>query len=270
MISNRTAFDTWEALEISPNHVDIWLTNCGALSEPNLLPDYGYILTDSERQQHGRFHFAKDRHRYLVTRLLIRHVLSRYVPIKPQDWRFEATHYGKPFITNVHPVAQDLSFNISHSDSVVVVAIAHQRSIGIDIEDLSRKAPLEVADHFFSPYEVRQLRALPSAQQPRRFFDLWTLKESYIKARGKGLSIPLDQFSFSLDPQPYLAASFDSGLDEAPQRWAFWQWCPSNISLAALCVDTGASSHVPLITVRETIPYVSELITAFEPSRRSR
>ena len=92
--------------------------------------------------------------------------------------------------------------NLSHTDGLVALAVA-KTPVGVDVEDLQRRGrTVELSDRFFAPSEARALRALPEAAQRSRFFDLWTLKEAYIKARGQGLAIPLASFAFDLDHGP--------------------------------------------------------------------
>lgn len=204
------------------------------------------LLSPPEVVRHGRFHFEKDRHCYLVTRCLVRTVLSRYVPqIAPQDWVFEPGAYGRPQITNPQPAAQALRFNLSHCDGLVVLAITAGREVGIDTENTSRHAPLKVADHFFSQHEAQALRSLPAAEQACRFWELWTFKESYIKARGIGVSLPLAQFSIDLATEGRVSIGFD-GIADTPATWQLWQYKPGPHHLVALCLQRGGTAPTEL------------------------
>ncbi|MGN6652347.1 4'-phosphopantetheinyl transferase family protein, partial [Trinickia sp.] len=229
--------DILEQLTLSRGDIDIWVAIVAQVPDADLTAQLDAVLTEDERKKHAKLFIEKVRRRYLVTRSLVRYVLSRYVPIRPADWRFEATAFGRPTIANTHSGVSGLSFNLSHSDRLVTLAVTRDCEIGIDVEDLGRRAPLDIAERYFSPDEARQLRSLPEAAQPQRFFDFWTLKESYIKARGKGLSLPLDQFGFDLRGDGPLRVQFDPSLDDSPCHWTFWQWRPSADSLAALCVE---------------------------------
>lgn len=255
-------------LTLLPGQVDVWVALVDQACDAEPASRFDQVLTEEERRQRAKFVFEKDRRRYLVTRALVRCVLSRYLPIRPQDWRFEATHFGQPFIVNPHPCVSGLTFNISHSDQVVLLGVTRDGQLGIDVEDLHRNVPIDVADSFFAPGEIRQLRALPPALQARRFLDFWTLKESYIKARGKGLSLPLDQFGFELDVEPQLRAYFDPALNDSAHNWTFWQWHPSADSIAALCVESRPGVE-NTIKVRRTIPFVMEQDMTFDVVRES-
>jgi 4'-phosphopantetheinyl transferase len=223
--------------------IDIWVAVVGEAPDADLAAQFEQVLTGDERERHGKFVFEKDRRRYLVTRSLVRYVLSRYVPIRPADWRFKVTAFGRPFIINPHPAVSGLTFNISHSDQVALLGVTREGRLGIDIEDLRRNVPLDIAGSFFSSGEVRQLRSLPIASQPPRFLDFWTLKESYIKARGEGLSLPLDKFGFDLSGEGVLQAYFDASLNDLPVNWTFWQWRPTADSLRRFASKTGPASR---------------------------
>lgn len=258
-----------DQLMLRPGAIDVWVALVAQVHDAaDLAAQYDAVLTEDERARHAKFLFEKDRRRYLVTRSLARYVLSRYVPIRPADWRFEPTEFGRPAIANVHPAVGGLTFNISHSEQVVVLGVTRDGRLGIDVEDRHRKMPLDVAEHFFSALEAQQLRSLPAALQPSRFLDFWTLKESYIKACGKGLSLPLDQFGFDLTGDAALQPHFDASLNDSAKHWTFWQWRPCADSLAALCVENqaGPKRH---ITVRRAVPFVFEEEMAFEVLRKS-
>jgi 4'-phosphopantetheinyl transferase len=192
-----------------------------------------------------------------LTRVLVRAVLSRYVPIAASDWRFERSAYGRPMVINDHELIRDLMFNISHTDGLIVLAVTYASLVGVDTETRRREVSLEVADRYFSPSESAALRALPAGLQQRRFLDLWTLKESYIKARGLGLSIPLDKFSFNLDDDSSNAIAFDGDFDDLPSRWRFYQIDPSDEYAVALCLQR-QTSEPPTVIGRRIIPLVSE------------
>jgi 4'-phosphopantetheinyl transferase len=226
-------------LQIDSHQVHLWHLYVPGQDDPTGDEAIMALLTPEERERHGRFHFARDRRRYLMTRGLIRSLLSRYVPqVAPADWRFENNEYGRPRIANALPQAQRIRFNISHSASLVVAALAVEREVGVDVEHTARNAPLEIAEHFFSAKEAQALQQLPAGLQPARFWDLWTLKESYIKARGMGLSIPLDRFSFDLDGGDGAAIGFEHGLEgDSAERWRFWRLQPDDAHAVALCLE---------------------------------
>jgi 4'-phosphopantetheinyl transferase len=240
--------------------IDIWCAFCQTITDPPLLERYRGLLTAEELQQGARYHFAHDRHRYLITRALVRTTLSRYADVPPECWTFIPNPYGRPGISNDDTRARRISFNISHSSELVVLAITQDHDLGVDTEDvLTRSPPLEIADRFFAPEEVATLRALPLDRQPTRFFQHWTLKESYIKARGMGLSLPLDQFAFHFADPGEVRLTTQPQLEDPAEHWRFWQWWlePSRQHLLALC-----ARHVPgdatRLVLRQTVPLVSD------------
>ncbi len=225
-------------LENHLNQIDVWLAFSSEIKSVQLLEQYRLLLTEQERCQERRFHFSKDQHRYLITRALVRTVLSKYAPVAPEQWRFSSNAFGKPEIANDVACAQEISFNISHTDGLIVLGVTRRQSLGVDAEHLRvRPAPIEAASHFFSMHEVCALRAQPTVMHHDLFFQYWTLKEAYVKARGMGLSIPLEQFSFHLQHEGKIAVSFDRVLNDRPSRWNFWQYRVSPDWLLSICVE---------------------------------
>ncbi len=151
------------------------------------------LLSADEVERAGRFHFDIHRKRYIVGRAMLRTTLSRILGTAPRKLQFAYSQYGKPTLEG------DLRFNLSHSDSYAVLAVAAGCDVGVDVERVRRDDDLiPLARRFFSPAEVEQLTALPADEQTMAFFRCWTRKEAYIKADGAGLSIPLDAFSVAL------------------------------------------------------------------------
>ncbi|WP_193316973.1 4'-phosphopantetheinyl transferase family protein [Janthinobacterium sp. FT14W] len=216
------------------------------------------LLNDSERAQQTRFHFADDRLRYLVTRAMVRTVLSRYAAVAPSAWEFTTNAYGRPGLAAHHGIPA-LRFNISHTRGLIALAVSAGRALGVDVEHVAARAGASgIASHFFSSVEAAALASLPQEQRQERFFEYWTFKESYIKARGRGLSLPLDQFSFHFPDPQAVHISFDEGFDDAdPQRWCFWQSRPAPGYLLALCAECNGG-NAPTITVRKVLPLVNE------------
>jgi 4'-phosphopantetheinyl transferase len=254
-------------LRLDNDSVDVWLAFCAQAREATLLDRYRELLTDGERVQSERFRFERDRLRYLVTRALVRTVLSRYAPVEPAAWRFAPTEYGRPTIIDGECVAPGLSFNLSHTSDLVALAVARDRAVGIDTESLERDAPLDLADRYFAPAECLDLLALPPTDRPLRFFELWTFKESYIKARGMGLSIPLDSFAFDLHTPGRVLLSFVAGFDDTSLRWQLEQRWATRTHPLALCVERppGAALHV---SGRHVVPLRSEAPVELPLTRR--
>jgi 4'-phosphopantetheinyl transferase len=121
----------------------------------------------------------------------------------------------------------DLRFNISHTDGLIACAVTIGREVGVDVENIGRRLLHDVAGRHFAPNEVRDLRQLPDDEQQRAFFDYWTLKEAYIKARGFGLALPLGDFAFKLNPPAPPVIAFEPALEDDPATWQFLQDWPT-------------------------------------------
>jgi 4'-phosphopantetheinyl transferase len=242
---------------LHPDHIDLWFTFlddvASSAANSDLLQRYRTLLSPPEQQAQERFHFEKDRHRYLVTRALVRTVLSRYAPVAPQDWAFETNAYGKPSVAHSTVLAKTLSFNVSHTQGLVLVGVTHSAPLGVDVENTQRGAALDAAQAFFAPSEVTDLAQLPPHLQGERFFQYWTLKESYIKARGLGLSIGLDQFCFDLSQPDGVRLWIDPHQNDTPAHWRFWQLRLSNHYWVAVCAGS-QSSTLPALQVRQVVP----------------
>ncbi len=255
--------------QIDSRHIHLWLAFLAELTDPSLLAEYRQLLTEQELRQQLRFRFERDKHRYLVTRAMVRTVLSKYADVAPRDWQFEVNAYGRPSIAAEHEVAAGIEFNLSHTDGLVVLGVARGRALGVDVENVcTRQSGIEIADRYFAPAEVAAMRALPPEQQARRFFEYWTLKESYIKARGMGLSIPLDHFSFDLSRARDARIVMDKRLGDSPSKWCFWQLQPRAEHLVAVCAQR-LEAEPPRWTMRRFVPLHGErrLLSPF--SRRS-
>ena len=238
--------------------IDIWLAFYDEIVDEQLFAQLRELLTSAERAQELRFYFADDRKRYLITRAMARTVLSRYEAVAPEDWVFGVNDYGRPTIANFGDGGCDLCFNISHTRGLIALAVGRGRALGIDVENiLLRKAPLEIVDRFFAPEETAALASIPLAQQQDRFFEYWTFKESYIKARGMGLSIPLDQFSFEYPNAQRVRLTIHPQLGDDANRWSFWQFRPRPDYQLAVCVERVADES-PRLTFRKIVPTVTD------------
>lgn len=203
---------------LGEDDVHIWYCFYEDVQDAALLARYDALMNDEERARHRRFYFERDQHMFLVTRALCRTVLSRYADCAPEAWTFDKNEWGRPHITGPVPGPH---FNLSNTHGLVTCAVARTESIGIDVEDVTRRTePRDIADRFFSKQEVANLLRLPDDEHRRRFFALWTLKEAYIKARGMGLAIPLGHFSYELERDP-IRIGFSDKIDDTPERWKF-------------------------------------------------
>ncbi len=234
----------------------LWYVFPDTLRDSALLAAYHRLMTPEEQAQQQRYRFEKGRHEYLITRALVRTVLSRYVTIDPSLWRFDKNKYGKPAIASPK-VVLPLSFNLSNTTGLIVCLVALEREVGVDVENMTRPGEtVEIAEQFFSPTEVSALRTLPPISQRSRFFEYWTLKEAYIKARGMGLALPLEQFSFHLEKGQPVRISFDPRLQDNSDSWQFAQFQPTSHHQVAAAIRRGNDTNLA-IHLHYTIPLVS-------------
>ena len=256
-------------MPINAQHIDMWFTFYTDIVDTVLLAAMRQLLNEAERIEESRFHFADDRKRYLVTRAMVRTVLSRYAPVAPEDWTFSSNESGRPAIATQHAQAIGLTFNLSHTRGLIALGVSRHRTLGVDVESVHRQQDtLSIAEHYFAPAEYAELARLPEAQRQARFFEYWTFKESYIKARGKGLSIPLDKFSFHFANDRAVRMVTDPVLSDAANGWRFWQLRPAPEYLLAICAQS-LDGDAPILTMRKTIPMVADDIIDLPVLKRS-
>ena len=222
------------------------------------------LLDDDERARAARFVHERDRRQFIAAHALLRVLLQHLAERPAGAWRFIALSHGKPALHPDHRLAdhrlQRLAFNISHTHGAVACAMTLDHAIGVDIEDVERSGRLlEIADAYFAPDELALLRAAPAARQRPLFFRLWTLKEAYIKAHGEGLSLPLDQFAFSLSP---LGIAFTTAIRDDPAAWQFDTLEPTATHILSLAVRHGGTNPVAVAPYRVTHSDIDRLMTA--------
>lgn len=226
--------------------VDVWVAASTSLDARDLAR-MATLLTPEETARGARYVRPQDRASFVLTRALVRTTLSRYGPVAPRDWRFVTNAHDCPFVAEAQAGSPVLRFNISHTNGLVALAVARGHRVGVDVEAVTRPVLEDIPERHFAPDEVRDLRALPAAEQPLVFFDYWTLKEAYIKARGLGLALPLDQFAFALATGSPPAIRFAAGFDDDPTRWQFWQAWPTPTHRLSLAIERdGADLPVAL------------------------
>jgi 4'-phosphopantetheinyl transferase len=241
MVSELPVVSVAETLAGVLGIVDVWYwyydeTNVG------LRAAHAALMTTEERDRYERFRFERDRQLFMATRVLVRTVLSRYASVASADWRFATGAHGKPYIADP-PLTPPIHFNLANTSGLItcVVSVAHD-AIGVDVERMQEHTEaMPLAERYFAASEVQALRALPAAEQPRCFVAYWTLKESYIKARGLGLTLPLDQFAFFVDDER-IRVNFDPRLADDAIRWRFSIIDASPQHVLAVSVDTRGAS----------------------------
>jgi 4'-phosphopantetheinyl transferase len=254
---------------MEPDDVHIWMAFPDSIPDPALLAAYRELMTADERERQQRFRLERHRHQFLVARALVRTMLSRLGGAAPDRWRFSTNRHGRPEIVSPGGLPP-LRFNLSHTEGIVVCAVAFERDIGVDVEDAHRKRiAMELADRYFSREEACGLHALPSSRQRDRFLEYWTLKEAYIKAKGMGLAIPLERFSFHMEEGLPLRVSFDASLHDQPDAWYFCLMQLTARHKGALALRQRAGEPVGL-HFREVIPLAEDHAVDIEVLHTSR
>jgi 4'-phosphopantetheinyl transferase len=217
------------------NEVHVWRA---PLDEaPPQIDSFMHTLAADEQTRAERFYFQRDRERFITAHGVLRAILGRYLNRAPKCLSFCYSSHGKPALA--WESGEDaIRFNMSHSHGVALYAVARGREVGIDLEFIRCDLEIEqIAERFFSRRETAKLRALPTDLRKYAFFLCWTRKEAYIKARGEGLSLPLDQFDVSLIPgEPAALLSTQPDSDEA-LRWSLQELTPGSGYVAALAVE---------------------------------
>jgi len=225
-----------------PGIVHVWLLGAPEEADDARATRALALLDADERARLSRLRDGADARRYLFAHALARTMLTRYAPeVPPEGWRFRLGAHGRPEIADA-PGA--LRFNLSHTAGLVACAVAHGRDVdvGVDVEHLyprgwGDEACLEIAAAHFAPAEAAALAAAPADARRALFFELWTLKEAYAKARGFGLALPLASFSFEpRTPEVRLRCAPD--VDEDPDGWRFERLRPTPrhaLAVAARC-----------------------------------
>lgn len=219
-------------VNLKPNTVHIWSLNFVVNDETfNIYHD---LLSVDEKERASRFKFYKDKRCYVVTKGVLRLLSGSYLNKEAKSIAFEYEKYGKPkFKHNTN-----LNFNVSHSGDLAVIGFVYNHTIGVDIEKIKNDfETFEIASNFFSKQEIDMLLEIPKPEQYKAFYRCWTRKEAFIKAKGSGLSFPLNEFAVSLDSDldaNVLWTKWDTG---EKHQWQLTSFVPSEDYIAALIVD---------------------------------
>jgi 4'-phosphopantetheinyl transferase len=224
-----------EDWQLAENEVHVWRAS---LEVPaSSVEHLQRLLVDGEIERARRFYFEKDRRHWIVAHAVLRTLLGRYLRVEPRTLVFATNEYGKPSIAS--PLAERrLHFNLSHSGDLALYAFAYDKELGIDVERMRVGIDyMDLATRYFSVYERTALRALPADRQEEAFFLCWSRKEAYIKARGKGVSLPLDQFDVSLAPDEPAILLGSREEPQATERWSLHALFPGERYAGALVTE---------------------------------
>jgi 4'-phosphopantetheinyl transferase len=193
---------------------------------PAGIPAFSAILSKDEQRRADRFAFERDRCRFTVARATLRRLLAQRLGVQPESVELTYGPHGKPALAPAC-AANDLRFNVSHSEDVAVYAFAHGREVGIDVEAIRTIDNADgIAARFFSRRENATYRALDPQDRPLGFFNCWTRKEAFVKALGAGLSHPLDCFDVSLAPRDPVRILRVDGIAGPDCGWTVHKFTP--------------------------------------------
>jgi len=243
-VRSTGAQQTWKTGPVKPaiwqNELHVWRARLDA----DWSSSFEEALSREDRTRADRFKFESDRRKFCAARASLRLILGRYLQTKPGRLQLQTNEFGKPFLAD-QKRSQGIRFNLSHSHELALIAITRDREVGVDVEFMRPDfVSDEMVTHFFSRVEVEQFRVVPERLRTESFFNCWTRKEAYIKARGEGLHCPLDQFDVFVAPgTPAMLLESRIGINET-ERWSFNDINAGDGYAASVAVENGFSRLV--------------------------
>lgn len=222
---------------IYPNQVHVWRANLDVTKMQR--ESLQGILSADELERARRFHFERDQNRFITARGILRQILCCYLVKNPYSLRFEYTTKGKPVLAMAYD-SDALSFNLSHSNASALYAVTLHRNIGIDIEHIRDDVAIEeIARRFFSKTEISSLERTHKNKVHELFFQYWTRKEAFLKAKGEGFSFPMEKVDVSLISGRVLSPITLPGEESESMRWYVQDLFPARGYAAAIAVEGG-------------------------------
>jgi 4'-phosphopantetheinyl transferase len=239
-------------MRLDNSSIHLWQADKADYLAAQLQADCLPWLSEKELLRYQRYQFAGSKQEYLAGQMLIRTVLSEYSDAAPPDWEIGQLENGKPFII-LPELAEPIHFNLSHSEDRLVLAISRHALTGVDIESVKAKRRIEqIAARHFSAAELEQLSSLEHDEKLLRFYEFWTLKEAFIKAKGAGLKHSLQSFGFKLG-KGELGFWIEQAEEPADQFWQFWQLHVStDYCLALACRPEDSQKISQLLSFQRT------------------
>ena len=222
-------------IRLGAGEVHAWCAKLNA-SEKNLLY-FQRSLDPDEISRASRFHFDRDRKRYIARHGLLREILGHYLSMRPAEVQFAYNSHGKPFLSD-DLQSQDLNFNISSSRDLTLFVFVRGRQIGVDIEKIRQNIEFEeLVERFFSENEGKAFQLVNPQSKLQTFFCIWARKEAYIKAQGQGLSVPLSRFDVSVDLHNKAEIFVANREAMEKDRWVLHDLDPAAGYAAALAIQ---------------------------------
>lgn len=221
-----------EAWSLGDREIQVWRIALDV--DPEQRHALAGLLSPEEEFRAQQYHFEVDRVRFTACRGWLRALLGRFLQVPAHTLTFTHGREGKPVLGD----KTDLRFNVAHSQGLALAAFTRGREVGIDLEQVR---PLQdawkIVEQFFSPHERAVLEDLPADQQLEAFFRCWTRKEAVLKARGDGLSFPLDQLEVTLRPGDAPRLVRVANQPEESQRWRLADLVPDEGFVGAIAAE---------------------------------
>lgn len=236
---------------LEAGEVRVWYAPADDLGDPGVTHTALGWLTARERERYDRLHHVGDRRMFLLGRVMARSLVGAALGVPPTAWEWREGPHGRPEIAAPTP----LRFNLSHSAGLVVCALAPDRDVGVDVEDLSRRhVDAALVRRYCSPDEIADIERHGAAWH-ERFLRHWTLKEAYLKARGLGISVPLEHVAFRMD-HGRIDLVLGAALACEDARWRFLLAEPTERHLVAVAVSTidGLTPQIRLARLTGYLP----------------
>jgi len=246
---------------IPSDTIHLWFCTLHKTIDPALRERYENIISSDETERMERFRFEQHRLIFLIAHVFLREVLSRYMDCSPSSITYRLNPYGKPSLC-LSADESGVSFNLSHTDGLVCCAVVKEGDIGVDVESTKQSVSGdEIGERFFSTSESAEMMELESEDvRNERFCRLWVLKEAYIKAKGMGLSLPLDLFSFHFLDEKKIDVKFDAELQESVDNWHFFLLKPTEQHRAAVAYKSIYPNRQVSLKIFQTAPLSVERV----------
>jgi len=230
------------ACPVASGTADLWFLDTEIFREVAAAHEWLALIEDHERLRYASYATSAGRREYIAARALARTVLAHYSGRPAHALRFRADHLGRPEL--ISPPMPGLRFSLSKTTGLVVGLFAFDREVGVDLELVAPIAVIEMAECHYTSAEREELLALQDAARLSRFYELWTLREAYLKARGIGLTLPLHELAFRPSAHGGVRAAFGRAIGDDPARWQFDLTWLTDRHVVATCIGR-ASAGAP-------------------------